>query len=201
MYTMWARVCCRAVDVLQCILPIVHNNGKPETVLRDHAGSYLVVGLFYFSVGFFPTLAHVIRDVPLKQNFLENFADGDVYAITTRVAVLTQLLTVYPLILGIIRQQFFGMLQMKKEPTQLHGFIVNVAVLGFATLVAIFFAKPASVLSYAGTICGSTYVVFLPIGVHFAALKKKGQLTKLNIFVHVVIGMIGITSFIIGQLI
>merc|ERR1712167_57721 len=132
------------------------------------------------------------------QNYLENFTDADAFATATRVAVLWQLATVYPLLLGIVRQQFYGTVLNIPWPGRVWVGVLNLVVLGGACTTATFFPEPGSVLSYTGAVCGSVYVIILPITVHIRKSRKDGVLTTAAYYWHVVLVVVGVGCFAAG---
>ena len=143
--------------------------------------------------------------------------------IITRLMLLLQLITVFPLIMYILRSQLF-MLLLKKENVQQGGtykkiYLLNAVVLLVAILFAVLMPTIGNIIRYVGGLCGAVVVFVLPSLTALVSAKKEGKLNeeyhckvtkdcptgwslKLNFFkvmivlLHVGIILLGITNFI-----
>jgi len=67
--------------------------------------------------------------VDIEQNFLNQFSNKSIYANISRGAVLLQLMSIYPLLLSVIRVQFFSFVYRKNKAKQQYPGIFQVALL------------------------------------------------------------------------
>ena len=93
-----------------------------------------------------------------------------------RAAVLLQLLSIFPLVCGVIRGQLFTYLLGTIYPGALPVFLLNLCLVSGSSLVASLFPNaPGQVLGLVGAVSGTLYVCLLPILVHLAALGEQGR--------------------------
>eukprot|EP00937_MAST-01D_sp_MAST-1D-sp2_P001179 g1179.t1 len=148
------------------IHPILRN-AVPERRVRDTCTAYALVGVCYLAVGL---LGYVgFGDKPVTQNFLAAFAEDDWLAFGTRFAMFLQLITVYPLILFIVRTQLFGILLKTQWPGRARVVCLNAGVMALSTLCAALDVPLARVLGLTGAICSFALVYCIPVGAHLKA--------------------------------
>jgi len=141
------------------ILPMMKHAEKPENNLRDVTIGYVLVGICYTIIGLVGYLAYwpsYLVPGSFPQEFLEVFSDTNIGALIARLALLFQLATVYPLLLLIIRIQFFGLLWGSSYPGWIHVFLLNAAIVLTATMFACFYPQFGSILRYL-SICRSLF--------------------------------------------
>jgi solute carrier family 38 (sodium-coupled neutral amino acid transporter), member 9 len=133
------------------ILPMMKHAEHPEHNVRNVLIGYSLVGICYTAIGSVGYLAYwqVYTSATFPQEFLSVFDNTNVGALIARLALLFQLATVYPLLLLIIRIQFFGLLWNSAYPGWLHVLILNIVITGAATLFACFYPNFGSILRYA----------------------------------------------------
>ena len=96
------------------------------------------------------------------QNFLNNFPVDTPLMIAARLMLLFQLITVFPLLMYILRSQFF-MLVLKTENVGYKKIILlNLIVVGISILFAIFMPTIGNIIRYVGGLCGAVVVFILP---------------------------------------
>lgn len=108
------------------ILPITAHHAKPANKKRDLGIAYLLVALTYLTIGIiyyitYPDRKDGIPDVKYEevratalvlstpcslQNFFRLVTKDDIYGIISSVFLLFQMVTVYPLLLFMFRNQF-----------------------------------------------------------------------------------------------
>ena len=116
-----------------------------------------------------------------------------------RAAVLLQLLSIFPLVCGVIRGQLFTYLLGTIYPGALPVFLLNLCLVSGSSLVASLFPNaPGQVLGLVGAVSGTLYVCLLPILVHLAALGEQGRRVSATVWVHVLLMLLGTTLFAHG---
>ncbi|XP_015922770.1 sodium-coupled neutral amino acid transporter 9 homolog [Parasteatoda tepidariorum] len=179
-----------------CVLSIMRNQKEPKNNTRDLAMAYLLVGFTYLVIGgvffvTFPFQKHCIED-----NLLNNFRSSDLLAVITRVFLLFQILTLFPLIVYILRVQLmhfaFGNIYPGWKPVM----ALNIVILTVCILFNIYLPKVGTIIRYCGAISGLAYIFTLPCVTYLKALKDKQQLTVLNIVLHSFIVLLGVANFI-----
>ena len=83
-----------------------------------------------------------------------------------RLCLLFQLTTVYPLILYIIRVQFFGYISSKPYPGLSKVFMLNIVIVTITTLINLYYPNVGDIQRYTGAICGFSIIFFLPTGIY-----------------------------------
>jgi len=189
-----AAIMTLAFFIHNCVLSILKHNRYPEKNGRDLIVAYLIVAACYAIVGGSGYLAYGNGDIP--QNFLIKQSNKDVFSMIARGFVVIQLISVYPLILMIIRLQFFGNFWGNQYPGFFHVLLLNIVLASITTVFAIFFPEIATVLRFTGALCGLIYVFILPIGVHFVTLHKVGKLTRLSVVLHSLLVVVGVATLV-----
>ncbi|OQR80662.1 hypothetical protein THRCLA_11956, partial [Thraustotheca clavata] len=149
---------------------ILHSN--PSSRSRDITIAYVLVGLSYTAVGAlgyigFPKGHH-------QQNFLDAFPILDTFAFSARASLLFQLATVYPLVLLIVRTQFFGLVYNTPWPNAIAVVLLNATVMTVTTLFAVYYPKVGDVLRFTGAIGGFILIFCVPIGIHLLSFDLVG---------------------------
>lgn len=120
-----------------------------------------------------------------------------------RGAVLLQLMSIFPLVCGVIRGQFFTYVLGTIYPGPVSVCMLNLLLVGASSLVASQFPDaPGQVLAVVGAVSGTLYVCVLPILVHLAALaaQQQGRCTVSVLAVHVGMMLLGSSLFAHGLL-
>jgi len=161
------------------VLPIIKSAKNPQNNVRNVTIGFILVAVCYAIVGSVGYLAYWSDpDVPaIPQEFLQIYdmleESTNPGVILANLLLLFQLATVFPLLLLIIRIQVFGLLLNSQYPGWMHVCGLNLALIGVATLFAIFYPNFGSILSVTGALFGTIIVFFLPIAVHLKAMKQK----------------------------
>uniref|UniRef100_A0A0N5ASS0 Aa_trans domain-containing protein n=1 Tax=Syphacia muris TaxID=451379 RepID=A0A0N5ASS0_9BILA len=129
-------------------------------------------------------------------NFLNNFGSGDVMSVVARVFILFQMLTVLPLLMYLIRVQFFVAVLGKVYPGFVHVFLLNCFGLALFAFVAIFYPHIGSILRFVGSFSGLIYVFSLPCAIHLKKLHMQGRLKRIDMITHGAIVLFGIINFV-----
>lgn len=166
-----------------------------ENNVRDLCLAYTVVGVCYGVIGGSAYLSYG-QTGEIPQNFLKLMSETGILSLLARGFVVLQLFSVYPILLFVIRIQFFGLFWGSPYPSFWHVLGLNFAVAACTTLFAMFFPNIATVLRFTGAFCGFVYVFALPIGVHWSLQRKKNQLTPFSLVFHGLILLIGVASLV-----
>ncbi|CAG9317832.1 SLC38A9 [Blepharisma stoltei] len=148
-----------------CIVIIMKNNAEPEKNGRDLSLGYLAVGVCYFLIG---TLGYFgfkgngfTQDI--TQNALDMFASTNILAFIMRIVLFTQMFTVYPMIMFLVRSQFFGYYYGTDYPSRKHIFIYSLVVCSATTLIASVYPSVGVIAGIVGAFCGLYFVYIVPV--------------------------------------
>eukprot|EP00898_Chlorokybus_atmophyticus_P005489 jgi/Chlat1/5941/Chrsp4S06416 len=192
-----AGVCASSFFVHHACLPICQSATKRHHNRRNLAAAYILSCVCYISVGVVGNYAEqwvAKREAPggevTAMNFLAVFGYTDALASSARLAVTCQLVTVYPLLLYILRTQLFSLSHGTGiHPGSLPVFLLNTTIVAGASLCAAFQVGLGSVLRYAGALCGLILIYLLPVAVHLQAQRAAGKASVVSIAGHV--GLLG----------
>jgi len=108
------------------------------------------------------------------------------------------MLTVFPLIMYILRVSVLVAIFKSVWPGFAHVLILNSCTIVLCVLFAIFMPHIGVVIRFSGAACGMTIIFTLPILVHLASVKRTNadDLTWKSIILHSVIIMLGTINFI-----
>eukprot|EP00928_Gymnodinium_smaydae_P075879 TRINITY_DN588_c0_g1_i1.p1 TRINITY_DN588_c0_g1~~TRINITY_DN588_c0_g1_i1.p1 ORF type:complete len:552 (-),score=106.86 TRINITY_DN588_c0_g1_i1:102-1757(-) len=177
------------------LLPIAAGHSKvhsaPGVVKRDLGIAYALAVLFYVIVGMVPAAAFELRRWQVPQNVLlaDNFSA--IGALVGRSALVLQIGIVYPILAAVMRRQLFGGLLGRPELGPRGMALYGLALVGLTTTVSAVYPKPGSVVGYVGTYTAVVYVLWLPILVHLAAVRKSGQRLGLTLLLHGGMAVVG----------
>ena len=115
--------------------------------------------------------------------------------VVARIMLLFQMITVFPLIMYILRIQFFYLFSRNEEVGYGKIYLVNTAVMTIGILFAILMPSIGNIIRFSGALCGAVVVFVLPPMAYLASKRKEGQLTVLNVSIHVIIICVGIINF------
>jgi sodium-coupled neutral amino acid transporter 9 len=183
-----------------CVLSLVKQNKNQKNNARDLGIAYLLTGFCYSLVGGVVYLAYHNDTIP--QDFLNFYSHKDIGATIGRIAILMQLITVYPVLAFVIRSQFFSWL--KFEEPNYPGFfpvlLLNFVLVATSTLFAMFYPNIGTVLRFVGSAAGLWFVFVLPIYIHLKTQYKKqrGTLGLFSLIVHAFLICFG-TAVLVSQ--
>lgn len=158
--------------------------------------AYLLVAATYTFVGlvFYVTFPHF--KTCIKDNLLDNFPARDVLAFAARLFLLFQMITLFPLLVYIIRVQVMDPLFKSAYPSVIHVLCLNFILLTVCVLFAIFLPSIGVIIRFSGAFCGLAYIFTLPCLVYMADLKEQGKLRWYHIAIHGVIMVLGVINLI-----
>lgn len=158
-------------------LSILRNARNPRNNARDLSIAYILVCGTYLIVGICLYVSFNGDKSKIKSNFLKNFtldADNYVFAFVAQCFLFVQFVTVFPLLMYLIRFQAMTMLFKSAWPSLWHVLALNALLVALAVFIAIFFPNIGPLLRYTGAICGLIYVFAMPLLVDRENLKRKG---------------------------
>lgn len=120
---------------------------------------------------------------------------SDIYAFCARFALVFQLMTVFPLLLLIIRTQVFGLLWKNTYPSVVHVSTLNAIVMAITFTMAALDLQVSSVLRFTGAIGGLALVFFVPVAIDVVVRRNAGTASPFWYATHSLIMAIGIFFF------
>jgi len=187
------------------IQPITENADK-TTRVRDVAIAYTITAVLYSLVGVlgcFGFAAVLGRGHGvLQSNFLDMFGNSfgstsDIMAFIARTALLFQLITVYPILIMVVRNSFFGVLYKTNYPSCLHVSGLVFVVMGLTYTLAALNVDVGSAVRFTGAVGGYIIVFTIPCVVDYSIKKASGKLRWLDYaFYGVVLGT-GLLFFVL----
>lgn len=187
-----AAVLTMSFGVHNVVPQLVANAPSEKRGIRDVAIGFCLGALTYLVVGVF---AYSAFGNAIPQSILDNFTRSDILAMVARAALVFQMISVLPLIVGILRTQIVGLVQ-GSEKASTASLPIRVAfaivILVFTTLVAIFYPQVGNVIRFVGAGTGLINVFILPVAAHMSLLHKEKKLKIWNVAIHCAIGLIGV---------
>ncbi|XP_021950182.1 sodium-coupled neutral amino acid transporter 9 homolog isoform X1 [Folsomia candida] len=178
-----------------CITTIMRNNRNQRNNKRDLGISFLFVALTYFLIGGLFYIIFPLDKACIQDNFLNNFRSFDAWTFAARIFLFFQILTVYPLLVYILRVQLVYSIT-KQEPTILQTLGSNVVVVGICISFAIWLPQIGTIIRFTGAACGLVYSFFLPVALYLVWQRNLNSLSKKNIVLHGILFSLGLANFI-----
>ena len=189
-----------------CIITIFRAAAHPAHNQRNLTTAYSITWVCYAGMGVLaglcPPLGNLaaLRDTEIAgHSFLQVPQPGAMAGalLAARVAVVLQCVTVYPVLLYIVRAQFFtAFIYRKAYPGPLPVLLLSCLLAGCTTLVTVLRIPIATVLRFVGAIAALVCVYSLPVLVHAIESRRLKTLTPLRIALIVVILGFGVFSLI-----
>ncbi|KAG0436402.1 hypothetical protein HPB47_017963 [Ixodes persulcatus] len=209
-------VLCLSFFIHNCVISMMRNQKNPEHNARDLSvafglviTTYLLIAVpFYIS---FPLAKHCIED-----NLLNNFSNHNVMAFVTRIFLLVQYTTLFPMITYLLRVQFMhwvyrlvypggAIWHLGRHRVQ-HCLLLstprcrlkqvmalNAVVVVMCVLFAIFLPQIGTILRFCGALSGLVYIFTLPCIIYMVAMR--GKLTACSMVFHSFIILLGLANF------
>merc|ERR1712179_740533 len=105
-------------------------------------------------------------------------------------------MTVFPLIMYMLRVSVFCPIFRKVWPGLIHILLLNGSIIVICVLFAMYMPNIGTIIRFSGAACGLTIIFALPIMVYLASVKRTGDLTWNSIVLHSFIIMLGALNFI-----
>ncbi|TRY74665.1 hypothetical protein TCAL_00718 [Tigriopus californicus] len=151
--------------------------------------SYLLIGvLFYLS---FPLPKNCIAD-----NFLNNFHTNNPIMAVCRVFLLFQLVTVFPIIMLILRNQVLSLMPTVSQDNNTLITFINVSTCGFCVFIAIIYPNIGNIIRYSGAACGMIMMFVAPCLCHMMYMREESQVHPMAIILEVIIICAGVLNFV-----
>ena len=115
--------------------------------------------------------------------------------VVVRIFLLFQLLTVFPLIMFILRSQLFMLISKNEYASYKKIYAANLIFSAVCIVIAIEVPSIGNIIRYSGALCGAVVLFILPSLVFLANAKRENKLTVLNVTIHVFIMTLGIVNF------
>ncbi|CAN8028645.1 unnamed protein product [Ixodes persulcatus] len=186
-------VLCLSFFIHNCVISMMRNQKNPEHNARDLSvafglviTTYLLIAVpFYIS---FPLAKHCIED-----NLLNNFSNHNVMAFVTRIFLLVQYTTLFPMITYLLRVQFMHWVYRLVYPGLKQVMALNAVVVVMCVLFAIFLPQIGTILRFCGALSGLVYIFTLPCIIYMVAMR--GKLTACSMVFHSFIILLGLANF------
>ncbi|XP_059483477.1 neutral amino acid transporter 9-like isoform X2 [Neocloeon triangulifer] len=175
------------------VITVMKNNQNQENNGRDLSIAYVLVTMTYIIIGFVFYVTFPLAKSCIEDNILNNFPGWDLMAVTARIFLLFQLVTVFPLVAYMIRVQVFAALKLPATSLQARGpiFALNTLIICLCVVFAIFLPKIGTIARFTGAISGMVYVFTLPCLLHMISLYWENRLTCFQVLIHTIIPLIG----------
>eukprot|EP00927_Polykrikos_kofoidii_P029247 TRINITY_DN25329_c0_g1_i4.p1 TRINITY_DN25329_c0_g1~~TRINITY_DN25329_c0_g1_i4.p1 ORF type:complete len:639 (-),score=87.66 TRINITY_DN25329_c0_g1_i4:30-1796(-) len=193
------------------LLPIAGGHHKvrtePKVVIRDLGIAMFLAALLYIVVGLVPAVAFELGKGKLKaydgikefdQNVLLDFEPSHFAAALGRGIAVLQIGIVFPILIGVIRKQFYHGIFNIEHPSWAQITIFNVSVATLTTTVVCTYPHVAAVNGIVGTFTAIVYMLWLPLVVNINASKDKGRVSCGKMFANISLGVVG-TLVILSQ--
>ena len=115
--------------------------------------------------------------------------------VVTRILLLFQLCTVFPLIMFILRSQAFMLFSRHEQSSTRKIYALNIGVLILCTMFAVLLPSIGTIIRYSGALCGAVVVFLWPSMVELTARKKEGRLAMKHTIGLVMIMLPGLANF------
>jgi len=193
------------------ILPLLSTAKNPQNNERNVIVGFFLVGMCYTIVGIAGYFAYGTEPEYQPPNYLPQlildvFELDNIPAFIARILFFCQLFAVYPLVLLLVRVQFFTMVKFEsKIPMKFWIGLLNFVIISIGSLFGAFYPNYGRVLSVTGGLCGLVLSFIMPVSVHLLNLKKDRSESKLSkerfyseCFFHGIILLLGFSAAV-GQ--
>ncbi|XP_022240066.1 sodium-coupled neutral amino acid transporter 9-like isoform X3 [Limulus polyphemus] len=185
-----------AFFIHNCILSLCRNQKKPENNVRDITIAFMLVCMTYLFIGVLLYITFPLKKVCIADNILNNFGSSDLMAFLTRLFLLFQVFTLFPLILYLLRIQAMHFLFGCIYPGLKQIVILNSVLLVICILFAIYFPRIGTIIRFSGSFSGLAYVFALPCITYLKAQKDERSLTLTSVVFHVFLVLLGFANFV-----
>jgi len=158
------------------IMPIMKNNEKQENNTRDLAFGYLLVVLTYIILGLSGYIGFSAKDMPgeFQDNWFKMFESNVLYIIVLRIINVLQILSIFPVLVYIVRIQFFGVFFNISWPGYKYLLIYINVYLGMCFFILYFFYdKLGKFVGFLGAFTGLFLIYFIPSVVNMIYYRRK----------------------------
>ncbi|XP_045451605.1 sodium-coupled neutral amino acid transporter 9 homolog [Melitaea cinxia] len=157
------------------IITLMSNNAKPEKNGRDLTIAFLLVTVTYTTVGVVFYICFPLVKSCIEDNILNNFEMHDVMTAIARALLLFQVVTVYPLVVFMLRGEAAAL--CSRAAGRLPALLMNLAIVTLSILFACFCPDIGTIIRYTGAVSGLIHVFALPSLLQMRSLQLRGKLT------------------------
>lgn len=165
-FPIYTGVLSLAMFIHNCLTTLLKTQKNPKHNLRDLAIAYILVSVTYLLISIIIYISFPLSKQCIKDNFLDNFESNDLFAFITRLFLLLQVLSLFPLLVYMFRVQ---VLQLFKDPNTgrisypfTRTIIINVCLLTIGCMFAEFYPQIGTIIRYCGSFSGMILIFILP---------------------------------------
>merc|ERR1711936_277103 len=162
---------------------------------RDMSIAYILVTATYMLIGASFYIAFPLPKSCIEDNLLDNFHKHGVLTVAAKIFLFFQMLTVFPLIMYILRVSVLYPIYRTVWPGLHYILLLNSSIIVVCVLFAMFMPNIGTIIRFSGAACGLTIIFALPVLVYLASVKRTGDLTWNSIILHSFIIMLGAVNF------
>lgn len=185
-----------AYFIHNCVTAIMKLQAKPENNARDLSIAYCLVAATYIFIGATFYVTFPLKKSCIADNLLNNFRSSDTLTFVARLFLLLQMMSVFPLLMYIVRIQFLYQVLDSRQPSWKMYIPLNYVLIAVAILFAVFYPHIGDLIRYTGSVCGLMYTFTLPSLTYMAAMRRQEQLTKPKLLVHGLLIAVGLANCI-----
>ncbi|XP_018323512.1 sodium-coupled neutral amino acid transporter 9 homolog [Agrilus planipennis] len=184
------------------IISVMRSNSNQENNVRDLSIAFGLVTFTYLFLGIAFYITFPLAKSCIQDNILDNFNKRDTLTIIARLLLLFQLVTVFPLISFMLRNDIFTNVDLFFKNYSPGHFsyvkvvILNLGIIAVCILFACFLPKIGTLIRYTGALSGMVYIFLLPSLLKIASLRKEGQLTVFKLVFQLCIIGLGVLNLI-----
>ncbi|CAK1550381.1 unnamed protein product [Leptosia nina] len=160
------------------IVTIMSNNKRQDKNGRDLSIAFLLVTVTYTVVGAVFYVCFPLAKSCIEDNILNNFEMHDVMTVVARALLLFQVITVYPLVVFMLRTEAVLLLPLKDSRKL--TFVMNLLLISVSILVACLCPNVGTIIRYTGAVSGLVHVFTLPSLLYMRSLQLRGKLTLIK---------------------
>ncbi|CAH0720508.1 unnamed protein product, partial [Brenthis ino] len=157
------------------IISVMSNNARQENNGRDLTIAFMLVTVTYGLVGAVFYICFPLAKSCIEDNILNNFEMHDVMTAIARILLLFQVITVFPLIVFMLRAAAARLSARAAAPRA--ALALNLAVLALCIAVACLCPNIGTIIRYMGAVSGLVHVFALPALLQMRSLQIRGKLT------------------------
>lgn len=194
-FPIYTGVLSLALFLHNLIITLLRAQRRPENNHRDLAIGYILVALTYLIIGTSIYIAFPLDKNCLQDNFLNNFESNDLFAFITRLFLMLQLTTLFPLLAYMLRTQVLSLFEKKPvsdDSYQLSRILMlNICLLTVCVFFSTCYPQIGTIIRY----CGSFSAVILIFTLPSLAYIKARTIAKRPVGF---LGLLGFTLLIIA---
>eukprot|EP00095_Tigriopus_kingsejongensis_P005831 maker-scaffold425_size175135-snap-gene-0.50 protein:Tk05831 transcript:maker-scaffold425_size175135-snap-gene-0.50-mRNA-1 annotation:"amino acid permease -like isoform 1" len=186
------------------IITITSRRGaRPENNVRDTKIAFLLVLLSYVTIGLVYYISFPLPKNCIADNFLNNFHALNPIMAVSRGLLLLQLVTVFPIIMLILRNQMVALLplsyhqQGSSNRLKVLEFFINVSFCILFIFIAIAYPNIGTIIRYSGAACGAIMMFICPMLCYMMFRKEEeGSVVGFKIVIEATIIALGVLNLV-----